>query len=453
MAYRADIILAGEPVNALGAMAQGNALAAQTNQIQQQNALANLYRTQGAGILAGDQNALNALAGFDPAAALDIQAARQNMRINEERLALAKQEAAQQAAQFAASLSAAEREAEAAALERGLAAATQINDPETWDRWMTENGLPQLVGRFGDKDLLIAQALGVAEALQMGRDQEAPAGFRELDMRAQAAGLQPGTPEYQEFMANNGKLPEAQMFRNATPEEAAQYGAQAGQFGPDGRFYPINPPRGMMVEVGPDGSTRVVEGAGIGGRPLTELQSKDNVFATRAEGALRTLEPVADALVSRGEALAERVPLGLGREFQTDEYQVARQAGDEFLQAILRKDTGAAITAQEQELYGKTYLPQPGDSPAVLEAKRQARARALAALKAGMSAEQVAMTERALVEAARRTGSIPQPAVTAPQSAPAQPAEAVPAPGTEMDGYRFRGGDPADPNNWERIND
>lgn len=416
MAYRADIILAGEPVNALGAMAQGNALAAQTNQIQQQNALANLYRTQGAGILAGDQNALNALAGFDPAAALDIQAARQNMRINEERLALAKQEAAQQAAQFAASLSAAEREAEAAALERGLAAATQINDPETWDRWMTENGLPQLVGRFGDKDLLIAQALGVAEALQMGRDQE------------------------------------AQTFRMATPEEAAQYGAQAGQFGPDGRFYPINPPRGMMVEVGPDGSTRVVEGAGVGGRPLTEQQSKDNVFATRAEGALRTLEPVADALVSRGEALAERVPLGLGRELQTDEYQVARQAGDEFLQALLRKDTGAVITAHEQELYGKTYLPQPGDSPAVLEAKRQARARALAALKAGMSAEQVAMTERALVEAARRTGSIPQPAVTAPQSAPAQPAEAVPAPGTEMDGYRFRGGDPADPNNWERIN-
>lgn len=33
---------------------------------------------------------------------------------------------------------------------------------------------------------------------------QAPAGFRELDMRAQAAGLQPGSPEYQQFMASGG---------------------------------------------------------------------------------------------------------------------------------------------------------------------------------------------------------------------------------------------------------
>src|SRR5690606_7362084 len=33
----------------------------------------------------------------------------------------------------------------------------------------------------------------------------------------------------------------AQTFRQATPQEAAAYGAAGGQFGPDGRFYPINP--------------------------------------------------------------------------------------------------------------------------------------------------------------------------------------------------------------------
>ena len=42
-------------------------------------------------------------------------------------------------------------------------------------------------------------------------------------------------------------------FRRATPEESAAYGAQAGQFGPDGRFYaeevaqPVAPERGVVV--------------------------------------------------------------------------------------------------------------------------------------------------------------------------------------------------------------
>jgi hypothetical protein len=81
----------------------------------------------------------------------------------------------------------------------------------------------------------------------------------------------------------------------------------------------------------------------------------------------------------------------------------------------LRKDTGAAITEQEQSLYGKTYLPQPGDGPQVLEAKRQARIRAVEALKSGMNIQQLTVSERALIQAAERAGT--------PQSAPIAPAE------------------------------
>ena len=188
-------------------------------------------------------------------------------------------------------------------------------------------------------------------------------------------------------------------FRAATPEEAGQYGAAAGQFGPDGRFHAINPPSGFSVETGPDGTTRIVQGPGVsggGGKPLTEGQSKDAVYATRAEGALTALEPVAGALVDRASILADKTPLGIGRGVQSDAYQVARNAGDEFLQAILRKDTGAAITNQEQDMYGVTYLPQPGDGPALLEQKAVARRRALEALKAGMPAEAILQQEKAL---------------------------------------------------------
>lgn len=191
-------------------------------------------------------------------------------------------------------------------------------------------------------------------------------------------------------------------FRQAAPEEAAAYGAAGGQFGPDGRFYPINPPSGFAVETGPDGQVRVVQGSGASGaagKPFTEGQSKDVVFATRANGALEAFEPYAEALTSRGDRAAEAVPMGLARGMQSPEFQMAKNAGDEFLQAILRKDTGAAITADEQALYGTTYLPQPGDLPEVLEYKRAARQRAVAAIEGGMSPAQLLAQEMALQKA------------------------------------------------------
>ena len=196
-------------------------------------------------------------------------------------------------------------------------------------------------------------------------------------------------------------------FRRATPEEAATYGAQSGQFGPDGRFYAVDVPQGMTIESDGQGGFRLIQGPGAAtAKPLTEAQSKDVVFATRAQGALAVLDPVAEELTNLGSRAAELDPTGVIRgNVQSPEYQVAKQASDEFLQAILRKDTGAAITPAEQALYGVTYLPQPGDGPAVLEAKRAARQRAVAAIEGGMSAAQIIAQEKALGTAAGATTS------------------------------------------------
>ena len=186
----------------------------------------------------------------------------------------------------------------------------------------------------------------------------------DLKARAAAAGLKEGTPEYQQFMLNNGKTPD-----------------------------------GMVIESDGQGGFRMVQGAGAGSaaaKPFTESQSKDVVYATRAKGALEALDPIAGALTDRGDSAAGWLPWGLGGGMQSETYQVAKTAGDEFLQAILRKDTGAAITADEQALYGETYLPRPGDSEARLEYKRQARQRAVAALEAGMSPAQIIAQEQAL---------------------------------------------------------
>ena len=216
--------------------------------------------------------------------------------------------------------------------------------------------------------------------------QELPSAVQALQWRAQEAGLQPGTPEYAQFIIDGGRS--------------------------DGFAIDVDPATGSV-------SVRQGSGAGASAKPFTEGQSKDNVFATRAEGALTALDPIAGTLTSRSERAAEMVPFGLARGMQTDEFQVAQNAGDEFLQAILRKDTGAAITEQEQMLYGKTYLPQPGDSEAVMAQKQQARRRAVEAIKAGMSPAQMIAQEKALAASGSESlQPIDQPAPAAPSAQP-----------------------------------
>lgn len=95
------IILAGTQPDFVNVLARSDQAAQQKNEFQRTNALNSLYQEQGPQIAAGDQNALNALAGFDPKAALGVQSARQNMRINEEELSLRKQSAARESAKWA----------------------------------------------------------------------------------------------------------------------------------------------------------------------------------------------------------------------------------------------------------------------------------------------------------------------------------------------------------------
>lgn len=125
---------------------------------------------------------------------------------------------------------------------------------------------------------------------------------------------------------------------------------------------------------------------------LTEGQSKDVVFVTRASGALPTLDSLDEKLTSFGENLAGKMPYG---EFlQSEDYQKADTAGKEFLAAILRKDTGAAVTPSELVTYGQVYLPQPGNPPAVLEQKKAARARAVKAIAMGLPPQVILSMEQ-----------------------------------------------------------
>lgn len=138
-------------------------------------------------------------------------------------------------------------------------------------------------------------------------------------------------------------------------------------------------PRGMVLQGG-DG-TDGIDGAERNDK-LTEGQGKTLVYFERGLNANRVLDnpKMATALGQYSDTFAGKFG-AVGRNFQDAEYQVAKRAADEFLAAILRKDTGAAITSQEFELYAPMYLPMPGDKPELLEEKRIARGIALRALE------------------------------------------------------------------------
>ena len=64
------IAMMGQQPNIVNALAQGTQAAGQVANLRRQAEGQNLFRQHGAGIMAGDPTAMNALAGFDPACRL-----------------------------------------------------------------------------------------------------------------------------------------------------------------------------------------------------------------------------------------------------------------------------------------------------------------------------------------------------------------------------------------------
>ena len=163
---------------------------------------------------------------------------------------------------------------------------------------------------------------------------------------------------------------------------------------------------------------------------LTEAQGKATGFALRAKQASDILDIVGKAgAVQPGviKRVGESVPLvgeGLGTMLnatQTAPQQQVEQAQRAFVNAILRQESGAAINESEFVNAKKQYFPQPGDSKQVIEQKRLNRETAVKSLEvaAGPGMKQAAPTTGLKV-------------------------------GTVEEGYRFKGGDPANKNNWEK---
>lgn len=139
-------------------------------------------------------------------------------------------------------------------------------------------------------------------------------------------------------------------------------------------------PEGSIVQERPDGSLNVVAGAKA--EKYTEGQRNAAYFSYRLNGARDTLAQLSQRGVTRPSPAILAFGEGRIRENALPENdRLWLQASRNWLAPILRKDTGAAITAPEVVFYMGEYLPSPTDSPAVIRQKADARRRAEDALR------------------------------------------------------------------------
>jgi hypothetical protein len=76
------------------------------------------------------------------------------------------------------------------------------------------------------------------------------------------------------------------------------------------------------------------------------------------------------------------------------EQQQNDQARRNFISAVLRKESGAAISPTEYVNEERKYFPQLGDSPKVIQQKQQARELAIKALEAQAGSSGKRMIEK-----------------------------------------------------------
>lgn len=99
--------------------------------------------------------------------------------------------------------------------------------------------------------------------------------------------------------------------------------------------------------------------------------------AEQAENVFKDLESKKYNRANRWEEVSSKLP----GELQSEQLRGQSQAERNFVNAILRKESGAAISPAEFENATQQYFPRPGDSQQVLKQKAENRAIAISGLK------------------------------------------------------------------------
>jgi hypothetical protein len=157
------------------------------------------------------------------------------------------------------------------------------------------------------------------------------------------------------------------------------------QLGPDNQMYRVNLETGIATPI-TIGGVQPAEGAPGGtpgeglirpgtDKPLTEVQGKAVLYGTRAAQGHNVLDKIGtnyNPIVVSGMHYTGNTPVvgsAVNAAASATDQQVA-QAQRNFLSAVLRQESGAAISEGEWRYAREQYFPQPGDKPPVITQKK-----------------------------------------------------------------------------------
>lgn len=138
------------------------------------------------------------------------------------------------------------------------------------------------------------------------------------------------------------------------------------------------PPAGYRAKA--DGTLEFIPGGPAdpgkaGDKPLNDGQSKALLFGTRMQESHKILAEMADkgTEITPPGLMSNGVTGAMTNVLATAKQQKVAQAKRDFLNAVLRRESGAVIAQPEFDNGDKQYFPQIGDSKAVKDQKKKNR--------------------------------------------------------------------------------
>lgn len=143
------------------------------------------------------------------------------------------------------------------------------------------------------------------------------------------------------------------------------------------------------------GQYEIISGIDPSSINVKESEASSMMYGGRMQMAEATLSATEGVGTDLFQSLVSRVPT-FGNAFVTPEFQQYDQARRNFVNAILRRESGAAIAESEFENANKQYFPQPFDDQATINQKRAARQLATQLMMASAGEGQEFATQEAM---------------------------------------------------------